>query len=271
MNIFFRAPVLRAAAVAVLAAAGSFASLGPAQGSTGAAVTYRGPGFDGCTVPSVAQLTRMKPGPDHALAVYIGGVNAGCPARLSSSWVRGATVAGWSVIPTYVGLQAPLPRCACRGTSRSGAFSNGLLAAADAARIMTTIGIPRGNPVYDDMEGYTRGGSNTPAVLAFLAGWTEGLHERGYRAGVYSSASSGIADLVNEAEHLHSSPLPDDIWIADWNGSRTVSDPWVPAALWSNHQRIHQYNGGMSVRYGGVSLYVDGDWLDGGVVSAASL
>jgi len=39
--------------------------------------------------------------------------------------------------------------------------------------------------------------------------------------------------------------IPDDIWIARWNGVKTVfGEPVVSDDYWSEHQRVHQYRGG---------------------------
>ena len=171
--------------------------------------------------------------------------------------------AGWHLIPLYVGLQAPKNGCGCAAmsTSKSVAKAQGQAAASDAVTHAQRLGIAAGNPIYDDTEGYATGGTNTPAVLAFLAGWTSKLHADGYLSGVYSSADSGISDLV--ARYGTSYTEPDDISIADWNGQETTSDPYVPSGDWANHQRLHQYSGGHNETYGGVTLNIDGDYLDG--------
>jgi hypothetical protein len=273
MKMLERACALGAALAlgAGLAVCGSVAGAGAVSVAAPSTAGYRGLGFDACSFPSVGQLRALGGGPFRAIAVYIGGANSGCPAPVTAAWVRGATAAGWSLIPTYVGLQAPLPRCGCRGMSLHAAFSDGQAAAAAAVTRLASLGIGRGNVVYDDMEGYTRGGSNTPAVLEFWSGWTAGLDRRGYVAGVYSSAASGIADLVSAyRQHPHGT-YPADIWIADWNGAASASDPWVPGTLWDHHQRLHQFNGGETVSHGGVRVYADGDYCDGAVVSASSL
>jgi hypothetical protein len=47
-------------------------------------------------------------------------------------------------------------------------------------------------------------------------------------------------------------------------------DPYVSDAVWTNHQRIHQYRGGHRETWGGVALDVDSDYVDGAVVGATS-
>ena len=103
------------------------------------------------------------------------------------------------------------------------------MAAADDAVTHPALGIGAGNPIYFDMEAYTAPPAPPPAVLAFLDSWTAELHAHGYLSGVYSSAASGIADLVAQVGTGYHEP--DDIWIANWNGHADAPcDPYVPAA-----------------------------------------
>jgi hypothetical protein len=205
--------------------------------------------------------------PYRAIGVYIGGANRACgQANLSSSWVGTEIAAGWQLIPLYVGAQAP-GACRCPATvdpNPTTAGSQGTAAANDAVLQAKNLGIGPGNPIYYDMEGYAIGGTNTSSVLAFLSYWTATLHVNGYVSGVYGSVSSTIADLVSQ--YGTSYPEPDDIWIARWNGLLTTADPAVPAADWSNHQRIHQYMGDHAESFGGVTMHIDSDCLDGAAV-----
>ena len=89
----------------------------------------------------------------------------------------------------------------------------GEAAASTAVAQAKRLGILPGNPIYYDIEGYATGRVNTPAVLAFLAGWTFRLHNDGYISGVYASGGSGIADLVSRYRSRY--PEPNDIRIAD--------------------------------------------------------
>ncbi|MGN6254826.1 MAG: DUF1906 domain-containing protein, partial [Solirubrobacterales bacterium] len=125
-----------------------------------------------------------------------------------------------------------------------------------------------GSPIYFDMEAYSRTSSASAATLAFLEAWTKKLHALGYVSGVYSSSASGIADLAGEVGTGYT--LPDDIWIANWNGVQSTSDPVVPAGAWANHQRIHQYQGGHNETYGGVTINIDNDYVDGATVGTAT-
>ena len=117
------------------------------------------------------------------------------------------------------------------------------------------------------MEGYaTKNPTCTQTVQEFLEGWVNQLHALGYVAGVYGSAASTIRDLQAI------SPLPDDVWIANWNGQASVfGDQYVSDSLWADHQRVHQYKGGHKETWGGVSINVDSDYVDGAVVGPGRL
>ena len=118
------------------------------------------------------------------------------------------------------------------------------------------------------MESYSRTSSATAATLTFLEAWTSKLHALGYVSGVYSSSASGIADL---AARIGSGYLqPDDLWIANWNGQQSTADPVVPASAWAQHQRIHQYRGGHDETYGGVTINIDNNYVDGATVGDAT-
>lgn len=230
---------------------------------------YTGLGFDACSAPPVTTMAAWLASPYRGIGVYIGGVNRGCSQpNLTSDWVAAQIAAGWKLIPTYVGLQAPVDVCGCASINPNQAATQGIAAADDAVIQAASLGIGPGNPIYFDMEGYSRGGTNTSAVLTFLDAWTERLHQRGYVSGVYGSVSSTISDLVSQYGLGYSEP--DDVWIAHWDGLQTTSDAYVPASYWSNHQRLRQYRGGHNEKWGGVTINIDNNYLDGAVVGSAS-
>jgi Domain of unknown function (DUF1906) len=241
-----------------------------------------GLGFDACNTPAASAMAAWSASsPYNAVGVYIGGADAACPwGNLSSSWVSTESAAGWHVIPIYVGLQAPGNGCGCAAMSATEtvgqyatAASQGTAAAQDAVAQAQALGIGPGNPIYFDMENYTRKAAATGPVLAFLQAWTQQLHASAYLSGVYASGSSGITDLVTAQGTGFIEP--DDLWIADWNSSSSyvptsAQDPYVPSTDWVNNQRLIQYYGGHSVTYGGVKLTVDSDYLDGATAAFGS-
>jgi hypothetical protein len=222
---------------------------------------YTGAGFDVCSTPSMTRMAAWQASPYQAIGVYIGGVNAACSQpNLTAGWVSQESAAGWHLIPIYIGLQAPTNECGCVAIAPARAASQGAGAASDAIAQAEAIGLGPGNPIYFDMENYTRTTRNTSAVLGFLRAWTEQLHVAGYKSGVYSNDDSGIEDLVSMVGTGY--PAPDDIWFAAWNGIHSTYDGYIPAADWSNHERLHQYSGSFNATYGGVKLNIDGDYVD---------
>jgi len=230
-----------------------------------AASEYTGLGFDACTAPSKRSMSAWAGSPYRAIGVYIGGINRGCSQpNLTASWVAEQTAAEWSLIPTYVGLQAPTSSCsscAKLSTSTFTATTQGTEAATDAVAQARIAGIGEGSPIYFDMESYSRTSSASDATLAFLGAWTARLHALGYQSGVYSSGASGVADLA--AKYGTTYLEPDEIWFANWNGrASAASDPYVPSTAWVGH-RIHQYNGGHDETYGGVTINIDNNYVEG--------
>jgi hypothetical protein len=232
---------------------------------------FTGLGFDACSTPSARSMNAWKESPYRAVGVYIGGANRACSQpNLTPEWVAAQTAAGWHLIPTYVGLQAPTSACSsCAKLSSGQATAQGTAAAVDAVEAANEVAMGPGSPIYFDMESYSRTSSASAATLAFLEAWTKKLHALGYVSGVYSSSASGIADLGNQVGSGYE--LPDHLWIANWNGSTSTSDPVVPSTAWTPHKRIHQYKGGHNETYGGVTINIDNDSVDGATVGEATL
>ena len=235
------------------------------------AQVFTGYGFDACTAPSTNALQAWSASPYRAVGIYLGGVNRACAdGNLSPAWVSTAVSMGWSLLPLYVGLQAP-----CVGATRlqrisstqATAVAQGRAAADDAARLAGGFGLPAGSPIYFDMEGYkTTDTACTKAVQSFVTGWVTELRTLAFVPGVYGSAASTIRDVSTLG-----SALPDVVWIANWNGVESVfGDPYVSDTLWPTHQRIHQYRGGHRETWGGVTINIDSSYVDAAVVGNAA-
>ncbi len=247
------------------------AETAPTAGASAAATavvvpgTYLGKGFDACTAPSSSQMQAWLSSPYRSIGVYIGGVHRACAQpNLTAAWVSEQVAEGWHLVPTYVGLQAPCTSFTYRvSTDPATARQQGRDAASDAVSKAQALGIAENSVLYNDMEAYDSSNSTCKtAVLNFLTGWTERLHELDYRSGVYSSAGSGIRDLAS----VYGSTTyarPDHIWFAWWNGvADTDGGSYVPDNYWPNHERIHQYQGGHNETYGGVTLNIDSNYVD---------
>jgi len=232
--------------------------------------TFTGLGFDACAAPSARSMANWGLSPYRAIGVYIGGANRACSQpNLTATWVGEQVAAGWHLIPTYVGLQAPTSSCSsCAKLSSSRATAQGIEAASDAAARAALIGIGPGSPIYFDMEAYSRSASASAATLSFLSAWTDQLHALGYVSGAYSSSSSGIADLAGAIGSSYS--LPDQIWTANWNYAQNTLDPYLPRTAWPAHERIHQYHGGHNETYGLTTINIDNDYLDALTVGAGA-
>ncbi|HET8977210.1 MAG TPA: DUF1906 domain-containing protein [Solirubrobacteraceae bacterium] len=232
---------------------------------------YTGSGFDACHTPSPSQMAAWGASPYRAIGVYIGGENMACSQpNLTSTWVSQQSADGWHLIPIYVGLQANPNSCGCQAmsTATATATSQGAADASYAVADAQAIGIGAGNPLYLDMEGYHRATTTSAAVLAYIQGWTDQLHADGYGSGVYSSSNSGMIDL--SANYGTAYPEPDDIWIANWNNQQNTADPNVPSTYWTSHQRMHQFDGAHNETYGGVTINIDGDYVDASTAAAGT-
>ncbi len=264
-----RGSSLIAAVVAAAVLIGSSGSSAAPQAAR--AGIFTGYAFDACTAPSSGALTAWLASPYRGLGIYIGGVNRACQdGNLSASWVSSTLGAGWSLLPLYVGLQAP---CISQGglqkisTVTATAANQGRAAAADAITKATGFGLPPGSPIYFDMEGYPLNNATcTAAVQSFVSAWTTALQAQGYLSGVYGSAASTMRDVA-----ALGTGLPDAGWIANWNGVESVfGDPYVSDAVWSNHQRVHQYKGGHKETWAGVTINIDSNVVDGPVVGGSA-
>ncbi|MER7751025.1 DUF1906 domain-containing protein [Kitasatospora sp. NPDC097643] len=230
--------------------------------------TWTGTAFDACTAPPLDTLRAWYgTSPYGALGIYTSGAQRGCAQpRLTADWIRQARAMGWRFLPVHVGLQAPCSRLS-RKPKRidpANAVQQGRDEAAEAVRALRSLGFGKGGPVYLDIEAYPL---NDPgcgqAVVDFSLGWTQALHAAGHRAGFYSSLDSGVADLA-AAARVGSSPLPDVLWYARWDDQAdTAGSGALTPDLWVSHQRVHQYRGNVEETYGGATLTVDRNQVDG--------
>ncbi|MFE7531134.1 DUF1906 domain-containing protein [Kitasatospora sp. NPDC057542] len=230
--------------------------------------TWNGRAFDACTAPPLDTLRAWRgTSPYGAVGIYTSGSQRGCSqSRLTAEWVRQARELGWRFLPVHVGLQAP-----CADLSHkpkridpARAVEQGLEEAAEAAQALRSLGLAEGSPVYLDIEAYPmRDPACGQAVVDFTLGWTAGLHAADYRSGFYSSLDSGIADLA-AAARAGSSPMPDALWYARWDDQAdTAGSGGIAPDLWSLHQRVHQYHGNVEETFGGATLTVDRNHVDG--------
>ena len=228
----------------VTARLGSVQDAAMGLGSNG---VFQGLGFDACSAPSLGGMQAWyNNSPYRAVGIYIGGPNRACgDGNLSASWVQAVQHMGWSLIPIYVGLQAP-----CSGVgatiNSSNAYNEGVADANDAANRAQHFGLATGSPIFDDMEYYPSCGG---PVFNFVRGWNAQLSARHFTSAIYINASK-VSDLFGGAE-------PNTIWIAAYDGVATTSSPYIPSYKWANNQRLKQYTGGHNETFGGYTYNID--------------
>ena len=242
--------------------------------------TKVGQGFGTCTAPSTATMTAWAP-TYTIIGVYIGGNSRGCsqPNLTPRGSARSSARAG-GLLPIWVGPQAPT---GCTSTTFSHTVSadpgtasaQGVQEASAAIAAADALSMGSGSPIYYDMEAYSRNSTCSTAVRTFLNAWVQTLHNSHYVAGYYSSAGSGIADVVATVSQGLPYQVPDQIWSAHWLNQpcspapTSTSDPsYIPDAYWSGHQRHRQWCGGHTETHpaGGVTINIDNDISDGLVV-----
>jgi peptidoglycan hydrolase-like protein with peptidoglycan-binding domain len=234
-----------------------------------------GYGFDQCEAPSQAAMTKwLQYSPFRAVGIYMSGSLRFCQAQtnLTPAWVATQLATGWRLLPIHLGAQASCTtrdryqkdKISADATSTySKARAQGRYEADVAAAAARRLGITPKSTLYYDLEAFNAGiASCRTSSLYFLSAWTRRIHTNGYVSGVYSSAASGIK-ILDDARVTPGNPfsLPDQIWIADWNGRADVSSTFIRPDGWAG-RRIHQYQGGHKETWGGVTINIDRKYLD---------
>ena len=222
-------------------------------------------GFDACTAPSQAAMKAWK-AKYSAIGIYIGGQNMACDyGNLSAAWVKAVHAMGWSLLPIYVGLQAPCN--SFQKISTKTPATQGTQAADTAIGDAASFGLGKGSPIYFDMESYNNANASCKStVLQFLDAWTKEIHAKGYVSGVYSSASTGITDLATTTTISgHALNQPDALWFALWDKKNNLTGtPYLASTKWAA-DRVKQYQGNQNVKVGSYTLNIDADWVGGAV------
>ena len=237
------------------------------------ATRVQGRFFDTCTAPSLTALAAWRgTSPYTGVNIYFGGRNRGCAQpNLTAAWVRSASAAGWSLVPTYFGDQ---PFCAFGSKpyryAASGAAARGSADGTDAVALARGLGLLPGSALYADVEHYDRtDASCVTAVRTYVSEWTRALHRSGYLAGVYVHQDSGLRDLAG-SYFSTSLARPDAVWMARWDNVATLTGwPTAGNTLWAEWQRAKQYRGDHVETWGGVSLNIDSDIIKGPVATVA--
>jgi hypothetical protein len=248
---------------------------------------FTGYGFDQCHAPDKRSMNRwLTHSPFLAAGIYISGNSRACrdQPNLTPSWISNQLAKGWRLLPITLGPQASCqprfprydddpkinPKRGTDGLYRW-ARDQGTAEAAKTVGVAQGLGIAPGSTLWYDLEGFNDEITDCrESALAFLSAWTDQIHALGYVSGVYSSAGSGI-EMLDDArvERPGQFSLPDQIWIARWDGLANTSTQYIRDDGWVPGGRMKQYQGGHDETWGGVRINIDRNWLDLGLGSHA--
>jgi Domain of unknown function (DUF1906)/Putative peptidoglycan binding domain len=241
---------------------------------------FTGLGFDQCDAPRQSAMSAwLKHSPFRAAGIYISGNSRACKTQsnLTPTWVRNQLTAGWRLMPITLGPQASCstrfprygrnidPTINPSSTNRyAAARAQGRAEAKKAVSTAQRLGIVRGSTIFYDLEAFDirRSTACTSSAKWFVHAWTNQLHALRYASGYYSSAASGIR-MLDDARVSANNPytLPDQIWIADWNGRANTSSSYIRSDGWQPYSRMKQYQGGHNETWGGVRINIDRNYL----------
>ena len=233
---------------------------------------YQGQGFDACEIPTLSELQAWFNGsPYQSVNLYIGGISRYCSnTALTAAYLQQMFDQGWRFIPTWVGPQAPCTTFRNKfPLDPAAAYAQGVDNANQARAKLLELGLTNpdgtGSVVYDDLEYFTYSATCSAAARAFVQGWSTRLQELGITSGLYASSSN-----LSQNKIYNLQPPPYAAWIAEWYrvpGYRpdvTVWDvDWLDDMYWSHHQRVFQYSGSHDETWGGVTINIDNNVLDG--------
>jgi len=242
--------------------------------------SYTGLGFDQCHAPGQSAMDAwLAASPYRAVGIYISGASRGCrdQPNLTPTWISTQLTNGWRLLPITLGPQAAcnpsFPRYGSdpvistklnsAGVYQK-AFNQGSAEASTAVAAAQALGIVPGSTLWYDLEGYdVTNNACRESSLYFLSAWTQQLHALGYVSGIYSSAGSGIKSLDDaRVTRPGTFTLPDQIWIARWDGQANTSTTYIRSDGWIPGRRVKQFQGGHNEKWGGVTINIDRNYLD---------
>ena len=198
---------------------------------------FTGLGFDACAAPSTRTMSAWAslalPGDRRLHRRRQPRLLAAQP---DSTWVGEQVAAGWHLIPTYVGLQAPTSgcsSCAKLSSSLATAAAQGTEAASDAVADAQSVGMGPGSPIYFDMEAYTRtsSASRGDAHLPLAPG------PRNCTRSATPPASTAAAPRASPTSAARSAPAtccPTTSGPPTGTAPRTRSNPTCRSSAWAS-------------------------------------
>lgn len=229
-------------------------------------------GFDTCAAVNMSKMATWRASSPYTVyGLYIGGSMAYCPNTVfNATSLRLLFNAGWRFIPTWVGPQAP---CAdfkyTFSLDPAKAYNEGVANANEAVEAFKTRGMTNpdgsGSVIYYDLERFPDDAACKAAARSFLKGWTTRLHDTGNKSGLYATSRN-----LDKNQIYNIDPVVDAVWIAEWYWEPYYRD-WVTVfdvdylsdGYWSKRQRVYQYSGGHYETWGGLTLGIDNNVIDG--------
>lgn len=244
----------------------------PAQAKPTSPKKFTGYGFDTCVSPSDQVMDAWNVASPYAVVgIYTSGNSRYCDdakqPHLSPAWVKRQSSKGWTFLPIHVGYQAPCYSNTAKHRMSSDPAKARVQGRADADEAVDRaryFGFGRANAVYLDIEWYNRANTTcNEAVLSFIDAFTERTHARGYKVGLYSSASAAIQAVdVARMNGRAGMDYPDQMWFAWTNkAANTNGAPYLSDVGWRNN-RIHQFHNNVTQRYGGQKYLIDKNFID---------
>jgi hypothetical protein len=229
-------------------------------------------GFDTCATVNMTRMSTWRASSPYTVyGLYLGGAMAYCPNTVfDATSLRVLFNAGWRFIPTWVGPQAPCTDFRVKfSLDPTTAYNEGVANANQAVEALKTRGMTNpdgsGSVIYYDLERFPYSAACSEAARSFLKGWTTRLHQTGNKSGLYATSVN-----INTNKVYTIAPVPDVVWIAEWYATPYYRD-WVTvfnvdylsSGYWANNQRIYQYAGGHAETWGGLTMSIDNDVIDG--------
>ncbi|QYJ02852.1 DUF1906 domain-containing protein [Nocardioides panacisoli] len=238
---------------------------------------FNGYAFDQCEAPSQKTMnTWLNHSPYLGVGIYIAGDQRFCreQANITPKWISTQLNKGWKLLPIILGPQAScqprFPRWGGKSITpwpgKKGNYwwarQQGREEAKNAVAVAQRLGIVKRSTLFYDLEGFDISNRDCrESALAFLNAWTVKVKSLGYLSGVYSSAGSGIKALDN-ARKAGTHRMPDQIWIARWDGKANTSTTYIGEQGWRPGGRLKQYLGGHNETYGGTTINIDSNYVD---------
>ena len=201
---------------------------------------YTGLGFDACTAPCEATMW-LEASPFRAVGdVHRGREGACAQPNLTPAWVAQESVAGWALMPTYVGLQAPEQQLRVRAVSCRAGGRRGDRGREDAVEQAEAEGMrpaTRSTKTWRRPTGRTR---TREPLLAFLSPGRASCTPSATSRASTAAANSGIIDLIKADRHQLHRARRDLVRQLE---RRDVRQQRGPTSDWAKHQRLHQYPG----------------------------